>query len=71
MTDFYNFSLVGEVRKGPPLKLRLFSTNFIFSAKRDHLEGKKRSALFQTYSWEKSSFFNALVCVFAQVYANK
>ena len=31
---------------------------------------KKHTALFQTYNWEKSSFFNALVHVFAQIYAN-
>ena len=39
------------------------------------LRGKKHTALFQTYiisqlNWEKSSFFNALVRVFAQIYAN-
>ena len=28
--------------------------------------GKKHAGLFQTYNWEKSSFFNALVRVFAE-----
>ena len=32
--------------------------------------GKKRTALFQTYDWEKSSFFNALVRLFAEIHAN-
>ena len=34
------------------------------------LSSKKCTALFQTHNWEKSSFFNALVRVFAQIYAN-
>ena len=34
------------------------------------LWGKKHTALFQTYDWEKSIFFNALVHVFAEIYAN-
>ena len=38
--------------------------------KRKNLQGKKCTALFHTHNWEKSSFFNALVRVFAQIYAN-
>ena len=34
------------------------------------LWGKKHTALFQTYDWEKSIFFNALVCVFGEINAN-
>ena len=34
------------------------------------LWGKKRTALFQTHNREKSSFFNMLVRVFAQLCAN-
>ena len=29
-----------------------------------------RPTLFETYYWEKSSFLNALVLIFAQTYAN-
>ena len=66
MIDLYNFSLVGEasdpVRKGPPYETRVFLTNLIFFRQNEIiLQGKKRTALFQTYNWEKSSFFNALV----------
>ena len=42
-----------------------FRQTLFFSAKRDNF-----TALFQTYNWEKSIFFNALVRVFAEIYAN-
>ena len=59
MIDFYNFS---SVRKGPPHEIRLFLTNLIFFRQNEIiLRGKKNTSLFQTYDWEKSSFFNALV----------
>ena len=75
MFDFYDVSLVGEAsdpdHKGPPLwiwgipdKLYFFLQNEIT------LWGKKHTALFQTYNWEKSSFFILLVSVYAQIYAN-
>ena len=34
------------------------------------LWGKKRTALFQTHNWEKSSFFSTLIRVYAWFYAN-
>ena len=43
---------------------------YLFPPKRDDIRGKKRTALFQTHNWEKSSFFSTLVLVFAPVYAN-
>ena len=75
MIDFSNFSLVREAsdpfRKGPPLwncgisdKLHFFRQIEIT------LWGEKRTAFFQTYKWEKSSFFNDLIRVFAEMYAN-
>ena len=39
------------------MKLRYFWRNSFYSAKRDTLWGKKRTTLFQTNNWEKSSFF--------------
>ena len=45
--------------------------NFIFFWRNKiTLCGIKHTALFQTHNWEKSSFFNTLVLVFAQIYAN-
>ena len=55
----------------PPYEILVFPTNFIFFQGNEiTLRGKKCTALFQTHYWEKSSFFNALVRVFAQIYAN-
>ena len=34
------------------------------------LWGKKHTALFQTYNWEKLSFINVLIHVFAKICAN-
>ena len=52
-----------------PYEIWVFPTNFIFSTKLIVLQGKKRSAHFQTYDWEKSSFFNLLIPVFGQINA--
>ena len=55
----------------PPYEILVFPTNFIFFQRNEiTLWGKKCTALFHTHNWEKSSFFNALVRVFAQIYAN-
>ena len=45
-------------------------TLFLFRQNEIIWRGKKCTALFQTYNWEQSSFFNAFVRVFAQMYAN-
>ena len=44
-------------------------TSFFFRQKEITLWGQKRTALFQTYNWEKSIFFKALERVFAEIYA--
>ena len=73
--DFRNFCsskrrLTRFVRV-PPYEILVFPTNFIFFQGNEiTLRGKKCTALFQTHNWEKSSFFNELVRVFAQKYAN-
>ena len=73
--DFRNFCsskrrLTRFVRV-PPYEILVFPTNFIFFQRNEiTLRGKKCTALFQTHNWEKSSFFNKLVFVFAQKYAN-
>ena len=73
--DFWNFCsskrrLTRFVRV-PPYEILVFPTNFIFFQGNEiTLRGKKCTALFQTHNWEKSSFFNGLVRVFAQIYAN-
>ena len=77
MIDFSNFSLVREASdpvcnlqcKGPPYEIGVFLTNFILFGKTRQLYGVK-SVLLQTYNWEKSVFFSALVRVFAEIYAN-
>ena len=47
-----------------------FLTNSIFFLQNEIiLWGHKHAALFQTYNSEKSSFFNALKHIFAQIYA--
>ena len=73
--DFWNFCsskrrLTRFVRV-PPYGIWVFPTNFIFfQGNKITLRGKKCAALFQTHNWEKSSFFNGLVRVFAKIYAN-
>ena len=73
--DFRNFCsskrrLTRFVRV-PPYEILVFPTNFIFFQGNEiTLRGKKCTALFQTHNWEKSSFFNMLVRLFAQIYAN-
>ena len=61
------------IRKGPPLwnfgisdKLYFFAETRYFSC------GKKRTALFQTRNWEKSSFFTTLIYIHmcTPLYAN-
>ena len=54
----------------PLYEILVFLTNFFFLRNEITLRGKKCLALFQTQNWEKSSFFNAFVCVFARIYAN-
>ena len=55
----------------PPYEIRVFLTNLIFFQHNEIiLRGKKRTLIFQIYNWEKSSFFNALVCVFSKISAN-
>ena len=72
--DFWNFCsskwrLTRFVRV-PPYEILVFPTNFIFFQGNEiTLRGKKCTALFQTHNWEKSSFFNELVRVFAQIHA--
>ena len=55
--DFFHFSLVGEasdpVRKG---EILVFPRTLFFRQNEIILQGKQRTALFQTYDWEKSSF---------------
>ena len=52
-------------------EILVFPINFIFFQRNEiNLRGEKWTALFHTHNWEKSSFFNALVRVFAQIYAN-
>ena len=73
--DFWNFCsskrrLTRFVRV-PPYGIWVFPTNFIFfQGNKITWRGKKCAALFQTHNWEKSSFFNELVRVFEQIYAN-
>ena len=56
---------------GPPLRNSGISDELFFLRQNQIiLRGKKCTALFQTYSWEKSIFFNALEPVFAQIFAN-
>ena len=76
MFDFWNFySSKGRLTRFvrvPPSEILVFPTNFIFSQGNEiTLRCKKCTALFQAHNWEKSSFFNALVCVFAQIYAGE
>ena len=52
------------------MKFWYFRRTLFFRQKEVILQGKQSTALFQTYDWEKSSFFNPLIRVFAQVYAN-
>ena len=52
------------------MKFGYFRRNSFFGQNEIILRGKKHIALLQTFNWEKSSFFNALVHVFAQIYAN-
>ena len=62
---------VWPVRKGPPLwNFGIFDKLYFFQRNEINLRGKKCTALFHTHNWEKSSFFNAFVRVFAQIYAN-
>ena len=42
-------------------EFRVFPTNLFFLQNEIILRGKKHTTLFQTYCWEKSSFFNALI----------
>ena len=71
MIDFYKFSLVREASDPVYEILAFLMTNFIFLRHNEiSLWGKKRAAIFQTYIWEKSSFYNALICAFAEIYAN-
>ena len=72
---FSNFSLVREAcypdRTGPPLWISVISDKLYFFLQNEIiLRGKNHTALFQTYHWEKSSFFNAPVHVFEQIYTN-
>ena len=73
--DFWNFCsskcrLTRFIRV-PPYEILVFPTNFIFFQGNEITSwGKKCTALFQTHNWEKSSFFNELVRVFAQKYAS-
>ena len=54
-----------------PYEILVFLMNFIFFRRNEiTLWGKKHIALFQTHNWEKSSFFNMFVRVFARLYAN-
>ena len=67
--EITNFSLVREasdpVRKGPPYEILVFLMNFIFFRQKEMiLWGRRSTALFQTYNWEKSSFFQlAPTCI--------
>ena len=75
MIDFSNFSLVREasdpVRKGPPLWNSGISDELHFFLQSEiTLWGKKRTAHFQTYNWEKSSSMRLYVYVHsAEIYA--
>ena len=71
MLDFWIFLLVERhftqfVRVPPWVFLR----NFFRPFNENISCGKKRTALFQTHNWEKSSFFSIVIRVFARLYAN-
>ena len=75
MFDFCNFCSskrrMTRLERVAPYEILVFPTNFIFFQRNEiTLRGKKCTAFFQTHNWEKQVFFNALVRVFAQMYAN-
>ena len=53
-----------------PNELWYFWRTLFFQQNEQNLRGKKGNAFFLTHNWENSSFFNALVRVFALIYAN-
>ena len=74
MFNFWNFCSskrrLTQFVRVPPYEILVFLTNFIFFRQKEiTLWGQKRTALFQTYNWEKSIFFKALERVFAEIYA--
>ena len=59
------------INKGHPYEILAFPTNLIFLQRNQTtLRGKKCTALFQTHNQEKSSFFNVLLRIFAEICAD-
>ena len=75
MFDFWKKFLVERhlthFVRATPNEILVFLMNFIFFPRKEiTLWGKKLTALSQTHEWEKSSFLNTFVRVFARIYAN-
>ena len=47
-----------------------FDKLYFFQRNEKTLWGKMNTALFQTHNWEKSSFFNTLVRIFARLFTD-